>query len=119
MHAIYSMMCTQYAGTDVSRATSIHHVRVLRKKRTAAANAEISDALDQIADLLEIERANSLRVLAYRNAARVVRGLGTEVGAMLARGEKLTDLPGIGKDFADKIGVLARTAHLPLLDELR
>lgn len=105
----------------MGRATSIHRARVPRYAHTAASahNAEISDALDQIADLLEIEKANPFRVRAYRNAARVVRGLGTEVTAMLAHGESLTDLPGIGEDLADKIRVLATTAHLPLLDELR
>jgi len=80
---------------------------------------EIADGLDQIADLLELEQANPFRVRAYRNAARTVRGLGAEVSAMLARGENLADLPGIGADLAGKIKELATTAHLPLLDELR
>src|SRR5512144_554235 len=35
-------------------------------------NAEVAGALDQLADLLELEGANPFRVRAYRNAARTV-----------------------------------------------
>ena len=34
-------------------------------------------------------------------------------------GRDLSELPGIGKDLAGKIGTLAKTGHLPLLDSLR
>lgn len=84
-----------------------------------AHNPDIAQALDDLADLLELEEANPFRVRAYRNAARVVRGLGTEVSVMLERGGDLADLPGIGEDLAGKIRTLAETGHLPLLDRLR
>lgn len=84
-----------------------------------AHNTEIADALEQIADLLELEQANPFRVRAYRNAARAVRGLGTEVSSLVARGGELPRIRGIGDDLAGKIKELARTEHLPLLDELR
>lgn len=83
-----------------------------------AHNSEIADALDEVADLLELEQANPFRVRAYRNAGRAVRGLGAEVAALLARGEELPQISGIGKDLADKITDLARTQRLPLLKEL-
>lgn len=82
-------------------------------------NPDIAHGLDDIADLLELQDANPFRVRAYRNAARVIRGLGTEVAAMLKRGDDLSELPGIGKDLADKIWTFAETGHLPLLDRLR
>jgi DNA polymerase (family X) len=82
-------------------------------------NPDIAKGLDDIADLLEFADANSFRVRAYRNAARIVRDLGTEVVVMLKRGDDLSELPGIGKDLAEKIGTLARTGRLPLLDQLR
>lgn len=82
-------------------------------------NPEIAQALNDLADLLELEEANRFRVRAYRNAARTVSGLGSEVSAMLAKGEDLTELPGIGADLAEKIRALAETGHLPLLDRLR
>src|SRR5271167_4914597 len=81
-------------------------------------NAEIASQLDKVADLLDIEGANQFRVRAYRRAARVVGGLPRNVADMLAAGENLDALPGIGKDLADKIAVLARGEHLPLLDDL-
>jgi DNA polymerase (family 10) len=82
-------------------------------------NPDIAQALDDLADLLELEEANPFRVRAYRNAARVVRGLGTEISAVLEKGGDLAELPGIGEDLADKIRTLAKTGHLPLLDRLR
>jgi DNA polymerase (family 10) len=82
-------------------------------------NPDIAQALDDLADLLELEEANPFRVRAYRNAARIVRGLGSEVSAMVQQGNDLAELPGIGEDLADKILVLARTGRLPLLDRLR
>jgi DNA polymerase (family 10) len=84
-----------------------------------AHNSEIADALDEVADLLELEQANPFRVRAYRNAARAMRGLGTEIATLLARGEELPQISGIGKDLAGKIAELARTQRLPLLKELR
>ncbi|MGE5722549.1 MAG: DNA polymerase/3'-5' exonuclease PolX [Sphingomonadales bacterium] len=82
-------------------------------------NAEIAAAFDAIADMLEIGNANPFRVRAYRNASRVVTGLPAEAAAMIAKGEPLTDLPGIGEDLAHKIEDLARTGTTPLLDQLR
>lgn len=82
-------------------------------------NAEIAEQLNKIADLLDIEGANPFRVRAYRNAARVVGDLPHGVGQMIAAGEDLDDLPGIGEDLAGKIATIANTGHLPLLDELQ
>jgi len=81
-------------------------------------NAEIASQLDKVADLLDIEGANPFRVRAYRRAARLVGELPRNVVDMLAAGEDLDALPGIGKDLADKIATIARGGHLPLLDDL-
>ncbi len=81
-------------------------------------NAEIAGQLERIADLLEIEAANPFRVRAYRRAARLVSGLPRNVADMLAAGEDLDDLPGIGPDLAGKIATLARGEPLPLMAEL-
>lgn len=82
------------------------------------ANADIASQLDKVADLLDIEGANPFRVRAYRRAARTIGALPRRVVDMLAAGENLDDLPGIGPDLAEKIGVLARGEELPLLDQL-
>jgi DNA polymerase (family 10) len=81
-------------------------------------NADIASQLDKIADLLDIKGANPFRVRAYRRAARLVAELPRNVADMLAEGQDLDDLPGIGKDLADKIAAIVRGEHLPLLDDL-
>ena len=48
-------------------------------------NDEIAQIFDQLADLLEIDEANPFRVRAYRDAARMLRGLSEEVSDMLER----------------------------------
>jgi DNA polymerase (family 10) len=81
-------------------------------------NAEIAKQLEQIADLLDIEGANPFRVRAYRRAARLIGELPRNVADMVAAGENLAELPGIGKDLAEKIAILARGGELPILKEL-
>lgn len=81
-------------------------------------NEEIALIFDELADLLEIEEANPFRVRAYRNAARTVRSLGRELAQMVADGEELTALPGIGKDLAAKIREILATGHAAALDQL-
>jgi DNA polymerase (family 10) len=82
-------------------------------------NADIAAVFEEIADLLEIENANPFRVRAYRNAARQLQGMGVPVADMLARGEDLTELPGIGDDLAAKIRELVETGKCRFLDKLR
>ncbi|HRH81475.1 MAG TPA: DNA polymerase/3'-5' exonuclease PolX [Thiobacillaceae bacterium] len=82
-------------------------------------NADIAAIFNDIADLLEIEAANPFRVRAYRNAARQLQTLAEDVGGMLARGEDLTRLPGIGKDLAAKIREIVETGRCHALEQLR
>ena len=83
-------------------------------------NAEIAAVLDQIADLLEFEAANPFRVRAYRNGARAIHDLAEPAENRLDAADRpLTDVPGIGKDLAEKVAMLMRTGSLPLLDEFR
>lgn len=80
-------------------------------------NMEIVQQFNKLANLLEIEGANPFRIRAYRNAARMLAGLTTNVSDLIAAGENLADLPGIGKDLAEKITVLVTTGEFPLLKE--
>jgi len=81
-------------------------------------NADIATTFDEIADLLELQAANPFRVRAYRNAARVIGELGYDVSRMVARGEDLTALPGIGADLAAKIREIVESGHCALLERL-
>lgn len=81
-------------------------------------NEDIAKAFEEIADLLEIEEANPFRVRAYRNGARAVRGLGQELGTLIAAGEDLSKLPGIGKALSEKIHEYLQTGRLKALERL-
>jgi DNA polymerase (family 10) len=82
-------------------------------------NAEIAEQFNRLADLLELEDANPFRVRAYRTAARTISGLSHSLAELLAAGEDLSKLPGIGKDLAGKIRTLVETGRLPLLEEVQ
>lgn len=82
-------------------------------------NPDIVAAFEEIAELLELQGANPFRIRAYRNAARTVGGLPDEVASMLARGEKLALLPGIGADLAGKIAEIVATGRSATLEKLR
>jgi DNA polymerase (family 10) len=82
-------------------------------------NAEVATAFEEMADLLEIEGANPFRVRAYRFAARTLRDLPAEVGEMVAKGEDLTSLPGIGDDLAGKIKEILSTGTAAAIEAQR
>lgn len=81
-------------------------------------NIEIARRLEELADLLEIKGSNPFRIRAYRNAIRTVRGLTRPVAEMLAAGEDVTELQGIGKDLASHLEELVETGGLELLEEV-
>jgi len=82
-------------------------------------NTDIARIYDEIADFLEIEGENPFRIRAYRNAARTVSGLGSELKDMVAAGEDLTKLPGIGKELATKICEILETGTAKALIKLQ
>ncbi|WP_455381506.1 DNA polymerase/3'-5' exonuclease PolX [Salinispira pacifica] len=82
-------------------------------------NGDIADALNELADILDVEGANSFRVRSYRDAARTLRGLSREAADMVERGEDLSDLPGIGSGIASKIRELVETGKLSQLESAR
>ncbi len=82
-------------------------------------NADIAAAFDEIADLLEILGENPFRIRAYRNAARQMESMGLPVADMVAKGEDLTELPGIGDDLAAKIKEMVATGKCKALEKLR
>ena len=82
-------------------------------------NAEIAAMFDQMADLLEIEGGNPFRARAYRKAARTIETLPKSAAALIAAGEDLSELPGIGKDLATKIGEIAASGRFKMLQSLK
>jgi DNA polymerase (family 10) len=84
----------------------------------APTNAEIAAALDELGDLYELDGAVIHRVLAYRNAAKAVRGASVSVLG-LARENRATELPGVGAIIQEKVLALADEGAIPAAEKLR
>ncbi len=83
-------------------------------------NIDVARQFTEIGDLLEIQGANTFRVRAYRNAARTIEELVEPISDIAKHGQKaLAELPGIGKDIAEKILALVETNSIPQLETLR
>lgn len=80
-------------------------------------NKEIAEVLEQIADLLEVQQANSFRVRAYRNGAATVRATKKKVASW--EPAVLQELPDIGEGLAGLIGEYAQTGRSTLLERLQ
>ena len=65
-------------------------------------NAEVADQFELLADLLELEGAESFRVIAYRRAATRMRETSGSI-AQLALDGRAKELQGIGKTIEEKI----------------
>ena len=82
-------------------------------------NADVARVFSRIATMLEIDGANPFRIRAYREGARIVEEQSESV-VSLAEGEgRLEELPGIGKDLAQKIREIVASGTTPLYDELK
>ncbi len=82
-------------------------------------NVAVASVFQEIADRLAIQGENAFRVRAYENAARVLQGYGPNLTDMVARGEDLRQIPGIGHDLANKIREVVETGKSAYLEKLR
>ena len=84
-------------------------------------NTEIARRLEEVADLLEAQRANPFRIQAYRRAAVTIRQLPKAlVEIWREQGEEgLRAVVGIGERLATSLRILIATGRLPMLDRLR
>ena len=81
-------------------------------------NAEIADALSELGMLYELDGAVRYRVIAYQEAARVIRDSPVSVEE-LARAGRATELPGVGKTLEEKILTLVDTGSIPAAEKLK
>ncbi len=81
-------------------------------------NAEIAAALDELAVLYELDGAVKYRVLAYGTAAKAIRESPVSVAELAAAG-RATEIPGVGKTLAEKIGALLETGEIPAAVKLK
>ena len=84
-------------------------------------NTQVAMRLDEVADLLQEQRASPFRVQAYRRGAETVRRLERPVNQILERAgtEGLRELPGIGDRLAIAIRDMVELGRLPMLNRLR
>jgi DNA polymerase (family 10) len=81
-------------------------------------NAELAEQFDLLADLLELEGAESFRVLAYRRAATRMRETSGSI-AQLALDGRAKELQGIGKTIEEKIVQIVETGTIEALAKRR
>jgi DNA polymerase (family 10) len=81
-------------------------------------NAEIAAALDELADLYELDGAVIYRVVAYREAATSIRNSPVSV-AQLALEDRATEVRNVGKTLQEKIRALVETGEIPAAEKLR
>ncbi|MBN8868815.1 MAG: DNA polymerase/3'-5' exonuclease PolX [Solirubrobacterales bacterium] len=81
-------------------------------------NAQIAEALEELAVLYQLDGADQYRVLAYTNSARTIKNEGRSVEEM-ARNGTITELPGVGKTLEEKILALVETGEIPAAAKLK
>ena len=79
---------------------------------------EISNALDEVAVLMELAGDNPFRVRAYSNASRIVRAYAGDLGEAVTDGS-IRSIKGIGPNIASHIAELLESDDAPFLVELR
>jgi DNA polymerase (family X) len=81
-------------------------------------NAEIAAALEELGTLYELDGAVRYRVIAYREAARVIRESPVSIEELAGQG-RLTELPGIGATLEQKVKTLLEEGSIPAADRLK
>ena len=81
-------------------------------------NLEISAIFHEIADILEIKGDNPFRIRAYERAAQNIEGLTEDIENYINK-DRLMDIPGIGKDLADKITEYAKSGRMKAYEDLK
>ena len=81
-------------------------------------NNEISAIFRDIADILEIKGANRFRIRAYQRAAQNIDGLSRDL-AIYLEDDRLTDIPGIGKELSEKIKEFHQSGKIRFYEELK
>lgn len=81
-------------------------------------NSRVAEIFKNIARILEIKGDNPFRIRAYEKAAQNITGLTRDIQELVGE-DKLQDIPGIGRDLADKIKEVVNTGRLKAYDDLK
>jgi DNA polymerase (family 10) len=81
-------------------------------------NQQLSNIFQSMANLLASRRANPYRVRAYRKAAEAILALEQDIADLNGR-KDLEQIPGIGRDLAEKILEFLETGMIRSYEELK
>ncbi|MCE7872220.1 DNA polymerase/3'-5' exonuclease PolX [bacterium CPR1] len=81
-------------------------------------NQAVARTFEEIADFLELKGENPFKIKAYQRAARTIQSLDRPLASLAEEGG-LTEIPGIGKAIAEKIGEMLQGGKMTLHEELR
>ena len=81
-------------------------------------NEQVAEIFQRMADLLQAKQENPYRVRAYRRAADAVVGLEEDLKVVAQRGE-LEQIPGIGRELANKIQEFLREGTMQAYETLK
>jgi DNA polymerase (family 10) len=81
-------------------------------------NSEIAERFGTIVSLLQMKGEKSFTVRAYQRAERTIERFPRDMDAMVAEGEDLTEIPGVGKAISNKITELVITGKMSYLERL-
>jgi DNA polymerase (family 10) len=81
-------------------------------------NAEIAIKLEQLAQLLRHQNANRFKVKAYRSAAEAIRRSPERIGEVVARGEPVPKIRGVGASIGSAIQEIVTSGTLASIERL-
>ncbi|MBU1122286.1 MAG: DNA polymerase/3'-5' exonuclease PolX [Candidatus Omnitrophota bacterium] len=81
-------------------------------------NKEVACIFREIAQILELKGDNPFRIRAYEKAAQNVERLDKDI-EIVAGEDKLTQIPGIGADLANKIKEIVTTGQLKQYEDMK
>src|SRR5665213_280379 len=110
-HSLYVGRHTITSGT---RSQATGGARMIDGVAVLPRNAEVAEQFDLLADLLELEGAESFRVLAYRRAATRMRETSGSI-AQFALDGRAKELQGIGKTIEEKIVQIVEQGEIEAL----
>lgn len=81
-------------------------------------NQRVAEIFGNIAKILEIKQENPFRIRAYEKAAQNIRDLSEDIQT-LSEEDRLSEIPGIGRDLAAKIKEILSTGKLEFYEDLK
>ena len=81
-------------------------------------NLKVAGIFKDIAMILQIKGDNPFRIRAYERAAQNIEGLAQDLEEFIKE-DRLTEIPGIGKDLSEKIKEYVGTGKLRAFEELK